>query len=159
MGYMYGIWLVYNKDEFLTEHIGHFTITCYMEKEDAVRLYQELLSAYGKYHEIYVRCIDPVKFNENLYENDNNNLKSWGYEGDILENGMATDLWSDIENIAKKYICNFSYRIHTSIAYSHVKQNYMQPHTYDANKIIKCSMELIDITSDKPTDWHIIAPE
>jgi hypothetical protein len=156
---MYGIWLVYNKDEFPTEHIGHFTITCYMEKEDAIKLYQELLSVYGKYHEIYVRCIDPVRFDDKMYENDNNDLYSWGYEGHILENGMATDLWSDIEKIANKYRCDFSYRIHTSMAYSRVKQNSLQLFSVGGNKTVKCSMELVDITSDKPMDWHIITPE
>lgn len=159
MGYMYGIWLVYNKDEFPTEHIGHFTITCYMEKEDAIKLYKELLSVYGKYYEIYVRSIDPVRFEDKMYENDNNDLYSWGYEGHILENGMATDLWSDIEKIAKKYICDFSYRIHTSMAYSHVKQNSLQLFSVGGNKIVKCSMELVDITSDEPMNWHIITPE
>lgn len=159
MGYMYGIWLVYNNNEFPTEHIGHFTITCYMEKEDAIKLYQELLSVYGKYHEIYVECVNPVIFDQNVYQNDTNNLYSWGYEGHILENGMATDLWTNIEEIAKKYICNFSYRIHTSMAYSRVKHNSMQLLRLGGNKIVKCSMELVDITSDEPTDWHIITPE
>ena len=158
MGYMYGIWLVYNKDEFPTKHIGHFTITCFMEKEDAMKLYHELLSIYGKYQEIYVECANPLRFKPNMYVNDTNDLYSWGYEGHILENGMMTNLWSNIQEIATKYICNFSYKIHTTMLYSYsqVRQDDIQ---IGENKIVKCSIELVDITSDEPTDWHIISAE
>jgi hypothetical protein len=48
MGYKYGVWYVYPKDSFATKHIGHFTVSCFMEKEDARRLYIELLSKMGK---------------------------------------------------------------------------------------------------------------
>ena len=32
MGYGYGIWLVYDKSEFDTTHIGHVTVACFMKK-------------------------------------------------------------------------------------------------------------------------------
>jgi hypothetical protein len=156
MGYKYGVWLVYNKDEFPTEHIGHFTIACYMEKEEASRLYSELINKYGKYQEIYTECKKPITFEQNMYEDDNNDLYAWGYEGHILENGMMTKLWSKIEETTKKYNCNFSHMVHTSIYYSISKLNLM-PYKMDENKIVKCSIELVDITSDDPLNWHIIS--
>lgn len=155
MGYEYGIWLVYDKEEFPTTHIGHITITCYMEKEDAISLYDELFKIYGKHHEVYVDCKNPLKFDINMYENDDNESYSWGYEGHLLENGMMTDIWSNIAEIAKKYKCDFSHTPHTSMFYSHIKQA-LQTHKMDENKVVKCSMEVVDITSDNPVDWHVI---
>ena len=155
MGYKYGVWLVYNKEEFPTAHIGHFTITCFMEKEDAAQLCSELIDKFGKYHEIYTECMTPIKFEQNMYEDDDNDLYAWGYEGHILEQGMMTNLWSKIEEVTKKYNCNFSHLIHTSICYSISKLNII-PRKMDINKIVKCSIELVDIISDDPLNWHII---
>jgi len=81
MGYKYGVWLVYDSKEFTTTHVGHFTITCYMEKEDAYDLYAVLKEEYGEMHYIDVECKDPIIFNENMYEDDDNNMGSWGYGG------------------------------------------------------------------------------
>ena len=33
MGYKYGVWYVYPKGIFPTKHVGHFTVTCFMEKK------------------------------------------------------------------------------------------------------------------------------
>ena len=155
MGYKYGLWMVYDKADFPTTHIGHVTITCYMEKDDATQLYHELLHVCGKYHEIYIECTNPIKFDQNMYENDDNNLYSWGYEGRMLH-GLNTNLWSNIEKIAQKYKCNFSYKIHTSMYYS-LENNALIMHKMNENKIVKCTIELVDITSNEPTDWHIIS--
>jgi hypothetical protein len=45
MGYGYGVWLVYNQKIFTqpTPHIGHITIACFMNKEDATELYNEII--------------------------------------------------------------------------------------------------------------------
>jgi hypothetical protein len=155
MGYKYGIWLVYGKDELPTTHVGHFTITCYMEKEDALKLCCELINKYGKYHEIYTECVNPIIFEKNMYENDDNDLYSWGYKGHILEDGIMTNIWSKIKETTKKYNCNFSDMIHTSICYSISKLN-INPYNMNENKIVKCSIELVDITSDDPLNWYII---
>jgi len=156
MGYKYGIWLVYDKDDLLTTHIGHFTITCYMEKEDASKLCRELINKYGKYHEIYTECIKPIQFEQNMYEDDVNDLYAWGYEGHMLEDGLMTNIWSKIEEITKKYNCNFSRMVHTSMFYSLSKLNLL-PYKMNENKIIRCSIELVDITSDDPLNWYIIS--
>lgn len=155
MGYKYGIWLVYDKHEFSTAHIGHITITCYMEKDEATCLYHELVDIFGKYHEVYIECTHPVKFVTNFYDDDNNDLYAWGYEGHILENGLMTNLWSNIEDVTKKYKCNFACVPHTSIFYSHAKYALLLEKMPE-NKIVKCSMELVDITSDDPLEWNIM---
>lgn len=155
MGYKYGIWLVYSNDEFPTSHIGHVTISCYMEKEEANNLYYDLVKAYGKYHDIYIDCLHPVIFDNHMYENDTNELYAWGYEGHLLENGEITNLWSKFQSATHKYKCNFSLQIHTSISYSK-KIDTLNMTKINENKIVKCSIELVDITSDNPSDWHII---
>ena len=66
MGYKYGVWYVYPKGFFPTNHIGHFTITCLMDKEDARRLYIELLSKIGNSNMINVNCQNPVIFEKNM---------------------------------------------------------------------------------------------
>ena len=48
---------VYPKGFFPTNHIGHFTITCLMDKEDARRLYIELLSKIGNSNMINVKIL------------------------------------------------------------------------------------------------------
>ena len=47
MGYGYGIWLIYNSDELKTEHIGHVTVCCFMNKEDSLKLYGDIVEKYG----------------------------------------------------------------------------------------------------------------
>ena len=42
MGYGYGVWLVYNNTELKTEHIGHITIACFMNKDNAFNLYRNI---------------------------------------------------------------------------------------------------------------------
>ena len=37
MGYKYGVWYVYPKGTFPTNHIGHFTVSCFMENEAKLR--------------------------------------------------------------------------------------------------------------------------
>jgi len=152
MGYKYGIWLVYDNREFSTAHIGHFTITCFMEKEEATLLYKELIKMYGKTHQIWTICTKAIEFELNMYKDDNNNIHSWGYEGHTV---TKEDIWLKFEQLANKYNCNFSQRIHTSIEYSTDKQ-LLRLVDLPANKLVSCSIELVDITSNNPLEWSII---
>ena len=147
MGYKYGVWYVYPKETFVTKHIGHFTVSCFMEKEDARRLYIELLSKMGKSNMINVNCENPVIF-ENIYEDDDNNICSWGYKGTILN-------WNSIRKITDNYKCNFSQQPHTSIQYEDEESN-LNIEKLSSNKLIKCNIHLVNICSDNPNEWHII---
>jgi hypothetical protein len=148
MGYKYGVWYVYPKETFVTKHIGHFTVSCFMEKEDARRLYIELLSKMGKSNMINVNCKDPVIFEKNIYEDDDNNICSWGYKGTILN-------WNSIRKITDNYKCNFSQQPHTSIQYEDEESN-LNIEKLSSNKLIKCNIHLVNICSDNPNEWHII---
>ena len=148
MGYKYGVWYVYPKETFVTKHIGHFTVSCFMEKEDARRLYIELLSKMGKSNMINVNCKDPVIFEKNIYEDDDNNICSLGYKGTILN-------WNSIRKITDNYKCNFSQQPHTSIQYEDEESN-LNIEKLSSNKLIKCNIHLVNICSDNPNEWHII---
>ncbi len=146
MGYKYGVWLVYNKSMFPTTHVGHFTITCYMEKKEAFALYDDILAKYGKTHYIDVNGINPVFFDKNMYEDDDNNMGSWGYEGTQVN-------WSDFKKCSKDYKCNFSNIPHTSIEY--YRDNIVKPLEID-NMCLKCTLAIADITDDDPTKWYLL---
>ena len=139
---------MYPKETFVTKHIGHFTVSCFMEKEDARRLYIELLSKMGKSNMINVNCKDPVIFEKNIYEDDDNNICSWGYKGTILN-------WNSIRKITDNYKCNFSQQPHTSIQYEDEESN-LNIEKLSSNKLIKCNIHLVNICSDNPNEWHII---
>lgn len=144
MGYKYGLWYVYPKGTFPTNHIGHFTVSCFMEKEDARRLYTELLSKMGKSNIINVNCQNPVIFEKNTYEDDTNNICSWGYKGTILN-------WNSIRKITNNYKCNFSQQPHTSIQYEYEEKDLIIE-KLSSNKLIKCNIHLVN----NPNDWNII---
>ena len=157
MGYKYGVWLVYKTRKIPTKHVGHFTIACYMEKEEALNLYQELINKFGKYHDMCIECTKPIYFDQNMYKDDDNNIYSWGYNGQLVQNEQDQNTsWAEIEEITKNYKCNISHHIHTSMDYSTDKQLL---HTLEMlnNKVVACSIELVDITSDNPLDWSIIS--
>ena len=156
MGYKYGVWLVYNTLKMPMRHVGHFTITCYMEKEEAEKLCNELIHKFGKYHDMCIESKNPIYFEQNMYEDDDNNIYSWGYNGHIPQTGnKKTISWLEIEEITKNYKCNFSHRIHTSIDYSKDK-NLLHTLEMLHNKVVTGSIELVDITSDNPSEWSII---
>ena len=84
MGYKYGVWYTYSEELFNLHHQGHFTVTCFMEKCDAIRLYEELKTKFGTTNMIYTNCKEPVIFKSNLYDDDTNDMRSWGYTGTVL---------------------------------------------------------------------------
>ena len=65
---------------------------------------------------IYTNWIEPVVFKSNLYDDDTNDISSWGYTGTILN-------WNEIKKVADNYSCNFSHQPHTSIVYTKNSKN------------------------------------
>jgi hypothetical protein len=127
-----------------------------MEKEEAEKLCNELIHKFGKYHDMCIESKNPIYFEQNMYEDDDNNMYSWGYNGHIPQTGNnKTISWLEIEEITKNYKCNFSHRIHTSIDYSKDK-NLLHTLEMLHNKVVTCSIELADITSDNPSEWSIV---
>lgn len=147
MGYGYGIWLVYDEDIFETKHTGHFTVACFMDYLDAVKLYDELKSICGDKARIDING-DPVIFSPGFYEHDDNNLVAWGYEGE-------NKLWQKYAEICQKYKCDFSSIPHTSIEYSDIEQNQINTKKTEETTIY-CKMHCVDITSNNPCEWNII---
>ena len=147
-GYGYGIWIVYDQDIFQPtvtklKHTGHFTVACFMEKEDALNLYVEILDKIGNEVTIHVSKNYEI-YKKNMYEKDENDICSWGYNGTSTYNGTC-----------KKYDCNFAHQIHTSIQYA--KRTYLLEPTYlEKDMIINGSIHLVNICSGEPKDWHII---
>ena len=92
MGYKYGVWYTYSEYIYPLHHQGHFTVTCFMEKNDAITLYNELKTKFGPNNMIYTNCTEPVVFKSNLYEDDTNDINSWGYTGTVLN-------WSEIKKV------------------------------------------------------------
>jgi len=146
MGYKYGVWLIYDKYTFPTTHIGHFTITCFMEKIDACSLYKKLLATYGKTHYIDVNGRYPLVFDKNMYEDDNNDMGSWGYEGKQYD-------WDNFKKCTIDYDCNFSHTPHTSIEY--YKTEECTPIIRN-NVCVECHLAVADITDDDPLKWTIL---
>lgn len=148
MGYKYGVWYTYSEEAFTLHHQGHFTVTCFMEKSDAIKLYNELKTKFGPDNMIYTNCIEPVVFESNLYEDDDNDISSWGYTGTILN-------WDEIKKVTNNYSCNFSHQPHTSIVYTKIPKDIF-PISCTENRIIKGTLNVVDICSDNPKEWEII---
>ena len=148
MGYGYGIWLIYNKNIFKEKiaHIGHITISCFMQKDEAKTLYDDITKNINTKFKLNTEGI-PELFPINFYENDKNDLCSWGF------NFKSND-WSKLETICKKYKCDFSHQPHTSIEYSKNPLEF-KPY-YIGESTFSCKVHLVDIRSDFPNDWKII---
>ena len=148
MGYKYGVWYTYSEYIYPLHHQGHFTVTCFMEKNDAITLYNELKTKFGPNNMIYTNCTEPVVFKSNLYEDDTNDINSWGYTGTVLN-------WSEIKKVTNNYSCNFSHQPHTSIVYTKNSKNIL-PVSCGDNRTIKGTLNVVDICSDNPKEWEII---
>lgn len=156
MGYKYGVWYTYSKAYLSTKHQGHFTVACFMEKQDAVNLYHEIASNYGTTTDITIDMNNPVIFEANMYDDDDNNLYACGYNGENHN-------WKQLEAITSKYKCNFSHQPHTSVVYSnneadvithvhHINNN----NTEQPTNIINCNLHVVNICNDNPIEWIII---
>ncbi len=146
-GYGYGIWIVYDQDLFLTKHTGHFTVACFMEKEDALNLYVEIMDKIGSNVTIHVSKNYEI-YKKNMYEKDENDICSWGYNG-------TSNKWSMLKTVCSKYECNFAHQIHTSIQYVKDAAR-LTPSYLEKDITITGSIHLVNICSAKPKDWHII---
>ena len=146
-GYCYGIWIVYDQGLFPLKHTGHFTVACFMEKEDALNLYVEILDKIGNGLTINISKNYEI-YGKNMYEKDENDIYSWGYNGTCKK-------WPMMKTVCDKYDCNFAHQIHTSIQYT--KRTYLLEPTYlEKDMIINGSIHLVNICSGEPKDWHII---
>ena len=155
MGYKYGVWYTYSNNYLSTKHQGHFTVACFMEKDDAVNLYHEIASNYGPTADITIDMNNPVIFEANMYDDDDNNLHAYGYNGE-------NDDWKQLEAITSTYSCNFSHQPHTSLVYSNEKEDIIRyvhqinNHIGKQIKIINCELHVVNICSDNPVEWIII---
>ena len=65
-----------------------------MKKEEAINLYQDIKNKYGILTEITIERNKPIIFEANMYEDDDNNLQSCGYNGENKN-------WKNLEEISK----------------------------------------------------------
>ena len=150
MGYGYGIWLVHDQEFIQSVHLGHFTVACFMTRENAFRLYDAIRNSIKTDH-IDIRLSGiPHEFDANFYEDDDNDISSWGYSGVTCVHG----LWRRLQAISDSFPCNFSSYPHTSVEYSCV-ENRTGPRTIP-DAVLTCGLYVVDITSDDPIEWNVI---
>ena len=143
MGYGFGVWLVYDKQYVATKHLGHFTITCLMEKEDAIMLHRDIVTIIGDSVTMRVNG-RATTYPKAFYEGDNNDLASWGYNGEL-----DPSIWDQLRDAAARYRCSFSLYPHTSVAYS--RQDDLTP--VDMEPVdIPCKVVVADINGE-PLEW------
>ena len=145
MGYGYGIWLVYDQKMYKTEHLGHITLTCFMKKPEAKKLFDDLSKDF-KFLQFKTDGV-PVLFSEKFYPSDKNRICSWGYN-------YTCNSWNKLKDICENYECDFSHTPHTSIEYG-FDSNFFIP-KFNKRKNVKAELCLVDIRSDFPVDWKII---
>ena len=146
MGYGYGIWLVYDKSEFDTTHIGHVTVACFMKKHDALKLYDEIVAKAGYIAELKIKS-KPEHYFSSFYEHDKSKTCSWGYDG-------TCDRWAIYKSIGEKYKGECSSVPHTSIEYGLFPKLFRPSPTTERR--MSCNVHCVDIRSDFPDDWKII---
>lgn len=147
MGYGYGIWLIHEDDELKTEHVGHITISCFMEKEGALNLYDEIVEKTGTDADITLNKQHEFYFSS-FYKHDKSKMCSWGYNG-------KCNKWKIYKKICKNYKGDFSSEPHISIQYD-MFPKYLAPIDLKSKKKMKCKVVCVDIRSDFPVDWKII---
>ena len=148
MGYGYGVWLVLPINGVKT-HIPHATIACNMSREDAFKLYGEFIELNGK----SIRCTIDLSHYEILgpdyYEKSDDNNLGWCWAYNV-----------DVEAVIPSNVGNLDLPAahHISMQYEYEKEDLCP-----VEKEIICSLmgqiEVADITSDVPNDWHIITRE
>jgi hypothetical protein len=146
MGYGYGVWLVYKNSELPTKHIGHITIACFMERDEALKLYNDIISNIANRDLVYLSG-KSIMFDSGFYEHDKNELYSWGYSGNCRN-------WHKYKEICQKYKCDFSSSPHISKEYTYTPDS-LQP-VEMKDMILQCDIHCVDISSDSPYEWKII---
>jgi hypothetical protein len=145
-GYGYGVWLVV-KDKmgmFDLKHIPHITIMCYMEKEEAKKLYIDIVQSMGNKFEVKLnnicKLIPSYKDDEQLY--------ACGFDC------FASD-WPLFQKICEKYSGSFSNNPHLSYNYSQNIEE-LQYKSFDKDNILECELHIADITDANSINWNII---
>ena len=146
MGYKYGIWLIYDDIELKKDHIGHITVANFMEKNEAERLYYEIIETCGNTVDVSLQG-KPDFYYSSFNETDKNKMCSWGYNGKCSK-------WKKYKNICDKYTCEFSEEIHTSMEYG-MFPKLLRPETIKKKKI-SCQLCCVNMKSDFPVDWKSI---
>ena len=155
MGYGFGIWLVPIPGSFDgglgggfdgSSFIKHFTISCFMEKDDAIKFFKKIIEKYGLF--LDVKLIGKHKiYTPGFYPNDDTTYYSWGYNG-------FCDEWSGLERLCEPFKCCFSHTPHMSIQYS---ENVDELNVLNIDNIVfKCKVCLVDICSDDCNKWKIL---
>lgn len=146
MGYKYGVWMTYEHSLLQTSHIKHVTIACLMTKENALKLYDEIVNKYGDTFEVLLHGKHAF-YDAAFYEHDTNKTCSWGFDG-------TCDMWDTFKTVCDNYKCDFSYIPQTSIDYG-ISPNLLKPYSIN-NVKIQCKVHCADIRSDFPEDWKLI---
>ena len=147
MGFGYGVWLIPTKHLFKTSHIAHLTITCFMNKNDAISLFHEISCKLGQ--NFHLNLIKKSKiYDKRTYHNEKELLLAWGYDC------VKPLIWDILSSICKNYTCNFSYFPHISMEYS--KDCSLFNIVPFQEKELKFRLCFVDITDDIPFNWLIL---
>ena len=146
MGYGYGVWLVYNNPEVETEHTGHITIACFMNKDNALTLCRDIIHNFGDTADVEIDG-NPEMFYSSYYAHDTNKLCAWGYNGKCAK-------WELYKNMCETRECDFSTTPHIS-KYYNLYPNLLKPCEME-NKVLQCKVHCADIRSDFPVDWKLL---
>lgn len=151
-GYGYGIWLLVEDDELNSNmsHPTHMTVMCNMTKDDAVKLYINLIEICGKEH--IVLCNNICEHFEGTgYSKDEPFRHCSGYYCEV-------EMWQIISHYCKKRlkyeptIGSFSNRPHITYCYSNNFQN-VKLLNLKNRKYLKCKLVLADIRNPDPSKW------
>lgn len=145
MGFKYGLWLIYDNDEMSRDHIPHIIIANFLEKNNAEKLFIELVEKNGLYTKATING-KPDYFYSSDYD-DKNKLCAWGY------NGLCSD-WKKYEKISRKYDCIFHEKVFASVEYGIFPKCFHPIGT--EKKELNCQLCMVDMRSDFPVDWKII---
>ena len=154
-GYGYGVWLLVEDDELNSNihHPIHITVMCNMVKEDAVRLYVNLVEICGKQH--IALCNNICERFENIeYSKHDPYTFSSGYYCNV-------EMWNIISYYCKKRLKyeptlgSFSNIPHITYCYSNDFQS-IKLLNLKHKKYLKCKLVVADIRHPNPFKWSYI---
>ena len=151
-GYGFGVWLLVEDDKvnFNISHPVHITIMCNMDKNDAVKLYTDLLELCGKEYIVYCNNICN-KFENTGYSEDEPFTHCSGYYCDI-------EMFEIIKFYCKKRLKydstlgSFSNNPHITYCYSNNPEN-IEYQNLKSNLYLKCKLVVADIRDSNPVNW------
>jgi len=154
-GYGFGVWLLVEDDELNSNmnHPTHITIMCNMKRDDAVRLYVNLVEICGKQH--IALCNNICERFENIgYSKQDPYPFSSGYYCNI-------EMLNIISYYCKKRLKyeptlgSFSNRPHITYCYSNDFQNTTLLNLKH-RKYLNCKLVVADIRHPNPLKWSYI---